>query len=133
MLDAPTRSPFLDLLAAKREQHPELRRALTWRGIERICTREGVLLVVRAHSEAAQLVGYDGTWSILVNANLPLRRHAYYAAHELAHLWLHVDAADGRGAMVFNFSGYAGDDPREDDAEALATLMLGGPRFSRYF
>jgi Zn-dependent peptidase ImmA (M78 family) len=91
-----------------------------------VCAREGVRLVLRSLAEEAQLVGYRGAWTIGVNCDLPPRRHAYYAAHELGHLWLHVDQAEGRRAVVFNFGAYGGDDPREDDAELMATLLCQG-------
>lgn len=120
------------VLAAKRFVHPELHRPLTWKGLQRICAREDVGIYVRPHAEAAQLVVYDGGWGIIVDSRLPARRHTAWAAHELAHLWLHVDRADGRHAAVFNLSGYEGPDPREDDADFLATLLLGGPSFMRH-
>lgn len=114
---------------AKRAQHPELARRLTWRSLQRICAREGVRLHVVAMEDDAQLVGYMGRWFILVNADAPPRRHTYYAAHELAHLWIHVDAEEGRDAVVYNFSRYGGPpDPREDDAEWLATVLCQGGR-----
>lgn len=121
------------MLEAKRLLHPELHRPLSWRGLQRIAAREGIGLHLRRLAEEAQLVRFYGTFSILVNADLPPRRHTYRAAHELAHLWLHVDRAEGRGRIVFNFGDFAGDDARELEAETLATLLLGGPRLARHF
>jgi Zn-dependent peptidase ImmA (M78 family) len=119
------------VLTAKRLLHPELHRSLTWRGLQRVCARERVGLALRAMDEEAQLVCILGKATILVNSDLPARRHTYRAVHELAHLWLHVDPAEGRAATIYNFSGYDGDDPREAEAEFLASLILGGPRFGR--
>lgn len=121
------------VLEQKRWHHPELHRPLTWRGLQRVCARERVDLVLRAHCEEAQLIGFGGSFAIIVNAELPARRHTYRAAHELAHLWLHVDQAEGRSVAVYNFSDYDGPDPREDEAEYLTALLLAGPRFARHF
>ena len=131
-----TDAEILALLDMKRAHHPELRRRLSWPGLQRVCAREDVALFVRPHAEPAQLVGFDGAWGIIVDAQLPLRRHTYFAAHELAHLWLHVDepagSGSGRHAVVYNFGGYGTSrDVREDDAELLATFMCQGPRFPR--
>jgi hypothetical protein len=121
------------VLAAKRALHPELARPLTWRGLQRVLAREGVRLRLVPLVEPAQLAGFRGTWAILVNADLPPRRHTYYAAHELGHLWLHVDPAEGRGAKVYHFDHYDGDDPREEEAELLATWLLGSAAVRRSF
>lgn len=121
---------LLALYEAKRAAHPDLARGLTWHGLRRVCERECVRLLPVPIVEEAQLVVFDGDWTILVNTELPPRRHTYFAAHELGHLWCEVDAGEGRRTAIYNFSDYAGDDPREDDAELLATLLCQGPRFA---
>jgi Zn-dependent peptidase ImmA (M78 family) len=114
----------------KRRQHPELGRPLTWRTLQRICTREGIVIDSVAMADDAQLLRFWDEWTILVNVDSPHRRHTYLGAHELAHVWCHVDDADGRGAVVRNYGDYAfgNDDPREEDAECLATMLCQGPR-----
>jgi Zn-dependent peptidase ImmA (M78 family) len=64
-------------------------------------------------------------WTIAVSSRHPARRHTYYAAHELGHLWLHVDDADGRHVRCYNFDDYTSPDPREDEAEQVAAWLLG--------
>lgn len=121
------------VIARKRELHPELARALSWPGIQRICEREGVdLFVAKSRMpRLAQLVPYDGAWSIMISHDAQVRRHTYLAAHELGHLWLHHDATSERWERVYNMDRNWADDPREDDAEMFATLVLAGPTRAR--
>jgi hypothetical protein len=119
------------VIARKRETHPELARALTWPGLSRICEREGVAIAFQPLPRAAQLVPYLGRWAILINKDEPYRRHTYRAAHELGHLWLHHDVQHERSELVYNMDTQWGDDPREDDAELFASLVLAGPARSR--
>jgi Zn-dependent peptidase ImmA (M78 family) len=117
------------VLAAKRQIHPELARALSWPAFQRICEREGVRL--RRSPEPmprpAQLIPYLGRWTILFNCDAPHRRLTYYGAHELGHLWLHHDSRFERWERVYNMDTYWANDPREDDAELFASLVLMGP------
>jgi Zn-dependent peptidase ImmA (M78 family) len=96
----------------------------------RICDREGVTIRKSAGRmpRMAQLVPYAGAWTIVLNKEAPLRRHTYLAAHELGHLWLHHDPQHDRAERVYNMGQHWPDDPREDDAELFATLVLMGPR-----
>jgi Zn-dependent peptidase ImmA (M78 family) len=123
------------VIERKREQHPELARALAWPAFLRICEREGV--TVRKSKgripRMAQLVPYAGAWTIVLNRHAPERRHTYLGAHELGHLWLHHDSAAERWERVYNMEPNWPDDPREDDAELFASLVLMGPRTARPF
>ena len=115
------------VLERKRELHPELARPLTWPGLERICGREGVRIAFQRIPRDAQLVPFLGGWTIVLNKDLHYRRHTYRAAHELGHLWLHHDLQHDRTERVYNMDTDWPDDPREDDAELFATLVLSGP------
>jgi Zn-dependent peptidase ImmA (M78 family) len=121
------------IIAAKRQLHPELARALTWTGVQRICEREGVILRKASGPtpRPAQLVPFAGAWTILLSRDVPQRRYTYLAAHELGHLWLHHDAAAERWEHVFNMDVNWPDDPREDEAETFAALVLAGPTRAR--
>jgi hypothetical protein len=121
------------VIAAKRETHPELARPMTWPGFNRICDREGVAIrpAPLAMPRPAQLVPFLGTWSILLSADAPRRRLLYLASHELGHLWCHHDAAHERWERVFNMDPHWNDDPREDDAELFAQLLVMGPTRAR--
>lgn len=123
------------VLDAKRAVHPELARPLTWPGLERICAREGVRVRVSPEPmpRPAQLVPFLGRWAILLSRAAPYRRHTYLATHELGHLWLHHDRTSERWERVYNMDANWADDPREDDAELFAQLVLMGPRRSRPF
>ncbi len=62
----------------------------------------------------AQLVQFDGERAVLFNRSLHPRRYTYHGAHELAHLWLDVNAAGfDRTAIVYNLE----DVPLHDDRE----------------
>ena len=117
----------------KREHHPELARALTWPGLSRMCAREGVRLRTSREPlpRPAQLVPFAGRWAILLSRDAPFRRHTYLAAHELGHLWLHHDSTAERWERVYNMEIGWYDDPREDDAETFASLVLAGPTRAR--
>jgi hypothetical protein len=113
------------VLVAKRAEHPELERALRWPGVRRICDREGVGLAVRRLPRPSLLTQYLGRWTIVLSSAAPVRRHTYYAAHELAHLWLHHDPTAERAQRVYTFDDWSAPDPREDEADLAATWMLG--------
>lgn len=115
------------IIRAKRRQHPELRRPLRWIGLKRILAREyiGLFMVPMPAHQNAQLVPYLGSWSILLNSALPPRRHTYFAAHELGHLWLHHDLHFDRWEQVYHMTREWEEDPREDDAELFASMVLG--------
>jgi hypothetical protein len=114
----------------RRELHPELAHALTWNAMQQICAREGVALRVSSGRmpRLAQLVPCFGAWTIVLSQAAPPRRHTYLAAHELGHLWLHHDRQHERTEVVYNMDQHWPDDPREDDAELFAALVLMGPR-----
>lgn len=122
-----TPNAIRDVIHAKRELHPELARPLRWDGLRRIVTREDVGLFKSRLPRGvnAQLVQFMGAWSIVLNADTPARRHTYYAAHELGHLWLHHDATCDRRECVYKMDEAWADDPREDEAELFAMIVLG--------
>lgn len=122
------------VLARKCIQHPELSHPLRWSGLRRICEREDVGLLVQRlpRPRPAELVPYSGTWTIVLSSDAPARRHTYYAAHELAHLWLHHDPVMTRSAKIYTFDDWSCPDPREDEAEHAATWMLADPRVRAY-
>lgn len=118
------------LLELKREAHPELAYPLTWESLRRITEREHVGLFSKPLSNPACLLRYDGTWNIVVSSAHPASRRTMNAAHELAHLWLHVDEQEGRFESCINYS-YAGNtDPREEEADFLATALLAPKRIA---
>ena len=121
------------VIEKKRVFHPELARALTWAGFQRICAREGVALRVRKERMArpAQLIPFLGEWTIVISKGAPGRRHTYLGAHELGHLWLHHDRTAERWERVYNMDTDWADDPREDDAELFASLVLMGATRAR--
>lgn len=121
------------VLAAKALRHPELSKALTWNSLRRVLAREDVDLVVAPIPKPAMLTGFEGLYTIAVSSRHPARRHTYYASHELGHLWLHVDDAEGRHVRCYNFDDYTSPDPREEEAETCAAWLLGDPEVRRYF
>lgn len=129
----PMRDALVDrcqrVLDVVRPLHPELRRALTWNGARALCRRLEIPVVFAPMPRPAKVIAPLGTPVILLDPNTPPRRHTAVLAHEIAHVLL-GHTADGR---VYHMEACWPDDPREDEAEVLAMLMLGGPRFSRHF
>jgi hypothetical protein len=123
---------IVGVIDGKREVHTELSRALSWPALLRVCQREGVRVRVSKGPipRLAQLVPFDGTWTIVISRDAPSRRHTYLVAHELGHLWLHHDRTAERWEQVYNMDVDWADDPREDDAELFAQLILMGPQRS---
>lgn len=119
-----------EIVTAKAREHQELDHPLTWPGFLRICGREGVNVRVRKEAmvRPAQLVPYLGEWTIVISGSAPARRHTYLGAHELAHLWLHVDLKHERWERIYSMDFDWCDDPREDEAEVCASMILMGPR-----
>jgi hypothetical protein len=118
------------VLREKRVQHPELVDPLSWPTLQRICRRENIGLVVAPWPRAAGLVQYDGQWTIVIDSKLYSRHHTSFAAHELGHLWLHVDHSPfARNEVCMNFSWEASEDPREDEADFFAHALIYGPKY----
>lgn len=135
MTPSPIRLDLIQrVLTEKCARHPELTRPLRWSGLLRICEREGVGLLVRRlpRPRSAELVPYSGAWTIVLSSEAPVRRHTYYAAHELAHLWLHHDPITARATRIFTFDDWSCPDPREDEADLAATWMLHGCEVRAY-
>jgi Zn-dependent peptidase ImmA (M78 family) len=117
-------SQILRVIDAKREAHPELHEPLTWNALQRILAREGVRLHIRRLRNHAQLIRYGSDFHIVVSSELPARRHTYAAAHELGHLWLHIENLPDTGTACFHMDTEWRADPREDDAEYFATVVM---------
>lgn len=124
---------IIEIVERKREVHSELRSALTWAGITQICRRERIRIRKSPEpmTRRAQLIPYRGRWTIMISRDVPPRRHTYLAAHELGHLWLHHDRQHARTDRVYNMDTHWANDPREDDAETFAAIVLMGPRHLR--
>jgi hypothetical protein len=119
-------SEILRIIDAKRESHPELDRPLTWPAVQRILARERVRLYVQTLPNPARLIRFGQRFAIAINSDAPVRRHTYFAAHELGHLWLHVQNEPDTGVVCFHMDREWHADPREDDAEYFATVLLNG-------
>jgi hypothetical protein len=118
------------VLREKRSQHPELVDPLSWQSLRRITRREHVGLIVAPWSAPAGLVQFKGRWTIIIDSELSARHHSSYAAHELGHLWLHVDnSVLGRAEVCMNFTYPESQDPREDEADFFAHALIYGPRY----
>lgn len=124
-----TPDAIIEVVKRKAQQHPELREPLTWAGLRVILAREDVGLLFGDLPRPAQLTQFWGKWSILLDSSVPGRRHIEYATHELAHLWLHHDAAHERHERVYNMDDWEGPDPRENDAELFCAIVLGSVRY----
>lgn len=116
------------ILEGKREQYPALNGPLTWGVFLRILKDEGILWRVGKLPRPAQLLQFDGVWTIVVNSAIAPSRWMAHGVHELAHLWAHVDVAQGRYEPVMNYSYPENTDPREEEADYIANALLFGPR-----
>jgi hypothetical protein len=115
---------------SKREFHPELNEPLTWNGVRAVLRRESIELVMVPMVKEAALISAGGAAVILLNSELPPRRHTYRVAHELGHAWLHADSVLGdenEHRWSYHMESECTPDPREDEAEAMALLLLRGP------
>ncbi len=128
-----TPEQILAAIHSRTSRHPELRRPLGWNGFKRICERERIQVFRRPLPREAQLVPFLGAWAILLNSELHPRRNTYFGAHELGHLWLHHDRTCERWERCFNLDVEWRDDPREDDAELFAMMVMQGPSFGSAF
>lgn len=112
------------VVADLRRIHPELERPLTWTTMSLILKRENISLLTLPLVHDAQVISCDGVSVIAINSNAPVARHTYFAAHEWGHIKLHFREP---GEIVYHTSACWPDDPREDDAERFATMLLLGP------
>lgn len=110
------------LLKAKRRRHPELRQPLSWESLQAVCARERIRIAYGPLPADAVLIAGLGTSVIVLNSELPPRRHTYRGAHELAHAWLHVSS----GPVFHTMRDGNEHDPREDEAEYVATKLMQG-------
>jgi hypothetical protein len=123
---------ILRVVAEKRRQHSrELRGALTWNGLLAILHRERIPVVRTPLVRSAALLSGGGVTVMLLNADVPGRRHLAFAAHELAHAWLHVH--EGSEVCFHMDDVWPEGDAREDEAELLATWLLGSHAVRRAF
>jgi hypothetical protein len=116
------------IVAAKREQHPELARPLTWNRLQAICRRERVVLADRPlpKQQPAQLVPFLDHWAILVSDECGPRERLKLAAHELGHLWAHHDPHHERWELVYQIDSPAPGGAQEREADGIAMLLLEG-------
>lgn len=112
------------VIAELRTIHPELQQPLTWNAMTRILGRERIVLFTTPLVHNAQVISCDGVSVIAINSNATVARHTYYAAHEWGHIKLHFRDP---GEIVYHTTACWPDDPREDDAEHFATVLLMGP------
>lgn len=119
----------LQVYVETRATHPDLLGGrLTWNGARGLCRRLGVRLIITPLVREAQVIAPLGTPVILLNSEVPPRRHTYRVAHELGHVLMgHAESGD---ELVYHLSPCEPDDPREDEAELLATLLCQGPGFA---
>lgn len=110
------------VLARKQLEHTELNHNPTWPEILEILRRERIQLVHGALPAFGWLVGFLGTWTIIISSETAKARWNYVALHELAHLWLHQDPV-GRDEECFAFGCDTTDD-REIDAENFVSMIM---------
>lgn len=124
---AHTRIEQLDqIVRAKRRVHPELRRPMDWTAFRAVCDREGVLVVLADVERPACLFNVAGQWVIVIRRSGV--RQLLPGAHELGHLWAHVDQEPlGRYEATYHMDTEWADDPREDEADYVASLLILGP------
>lgn len=125
---AATRLEQLDrIVRAKRRAHPELRRPMDWSAFKSVCAREKVHLVLADIQRAACLFCIDGHWVIAIRREGVRQLHP--GAHELGHLWAHVDQEPlGRFEATYYMDTEWAEDPREEEADHIAALLIMGPR-----
>jgi Zn-dependent peptidase ImmA (M78 family) len=114
------------IVRAKRRIHPELRRPMDWGGFRAVCDREGVVMQLADVKRPACLFNVDGTWVILIRREGV--RQLMPGAHELGHLWAHVDQEPlGRFEATYYMDTEWAEDPREEEADYIAGLLIVGP------
>lgn len=110
------------VVASKRKRHPELREPVSYHGIRAVCEREGIVIMHGPLPFAGAAISHAGRHVILIDPRKAPRRETYAIAHELGHIWLHAEEEP----VIYHMEEPWPDDPREDEAEALATLILQG-------
>lgn len=110
------------IVRAKRARHPELRGPVTWAGVQAVCAREGIPVRPGPLPVDAVLLSALGTAAIVINRGLHPRRHTYRVVHELAHHWAHTSDEP----VIYTMRECDASDPREDEAEYIATRLLQG-------
>jgi hypothetical protein len=124
---AHTRIEQLDqIIRAKRRRHPELRRPMDWTAFRAVCAREGVIVTLADVERPACLFSVAGQWVIVIRrAGV---RHLLPGAHELGHLWAHVDQEPlGRYEATYHMDTEWAEDPREEEADFIAGRLILGP------
>lgn len=115
------------IVEAKRRVHRELRRPLDWNGFRAVCARERILVSLADIERPACLFSIDGSWAIAIRREGV--RQLMPGAHELGHLWAHVDQEPlGRFEATYHMDTEWADDPREEEADHIAALLLLGPK-----
>lgn len=116
------RDRVVRLVEAKRRTHPELRAAVSYEGLKAVCAREGIAVLHGPLPTAGAALTYESRSVILIDSRRQARRETYVLAHELGHVWLHAEAEP----VIYHMDEPWPDDPREDEAEAVATMLLQG-------
>lgn len=126
--DAMTRRVLM-AIKSRMEQHPELAEPLDWDAVVQIARREGISIRCLPLASKARLVGFGGRWGILLDSAQP-RWHTWYAIHEIAHYWMHVqDSPTGQYEVCYHLISLENqDDPAELEAELLADCLMAGPK-----
>lgn len=116
------------IIAAKAEQHADLRGPLTIPGLRRICEAEGVNFVIQPYPKCAQLIPASGTWTIVIDRNQSNEAILLLGCHELGHLLIHHDSKFARWqTAVYDHSSPSWKGFEEAEADAFADLLVRGP------
>jgi hypothetical protein len=115
------------VLAAKREQHPELRRPLTSGAMRAVLRREKIAIHAMPHPRDAELTVIAGQWVLIINDEQSSPAQLIAGAHEVAHLWAHRDPFFDRSETVFDRSPDWYDAQHEREAEYVAEQLIAGP------
>lgn len=110
------------LVEAKRKRHPELRQPVSYQDLRTVCEREGIRVMHGPLPHSGAAISHAGRHVILLDPRRAPRRETYALAHELGHIWLHADEE----SVIYHMDEPWPDDPREDDAEQVATMLLQG-------
>lgn len=110
------------VLDRKRTQHPELRGKVGMRQLSAVVRREGIGIYTLPVPADGCAITIMGERAIILDPDLPARRRRETLAHELAHVWLHMPAAESGSRD------WRRDSPREEfEADYLAALLFEGP------
>lgn len=110
------------IVEAKRSRHPELRGPVSYEDLRRVCEREGIVVLHGPLPFSGAAISHRGRHAILLDRRHNPRRETYALAHELGHIWMHAEEEP----VIYHMEEPWPDDPREDEAELVATMLLQG-------